>query len=438
MARDPRFIWELFIITSLAFVAVACSFVAYKFYNRLRRKKPIDLNQPVDRIVHQLLLWSGTVKGKTHHPRREAPIWIPPLLSYIWHYSPGTRRILKLQIVTLALVSLLEFVANDRPLFVQYKGLPHFPVFRIYSEQKFGGDFETAIDYKDPDAMHFIELSGWVIWTPIRWSYHTYDITQCYLHPAPPTWLYKPSLETCQTVVKERSLFGNQHWLGTDEAARDVLSFALYGIRLYAYLAALIVVVATLAGVASSFARFMLGIRRRSSAIILTIARSIPVLLTMIVLFLDRTLSAATFVLVLSIYFSTNVSHRINREVASSTNSGLLLAALALGSQRLAVWRRHLWPIAAEAAIIVAPEVAMQCLGLMLALDFFGYGFPPGWPTIGGLFASAKQNVQAPWLGITGFIAALFLLAPLSVLRHTVEVARAQMLSMTSRDGTLG
>jgi microcin C transport system permease protein len=43
-----------------------------------------------------------------------------------------------------------EFVANDLPLIVNYAGHFYFPVVADHPETAFGGDFETATDYRDP------------------------------------------------------------------------------------------------------------------------------------------------------------------------------------------------------------------------------------------------------------------------------------------------
>ena len=43
-----------------------------------------------------------------------------------------------------------EFIANDQPLMIRFEGRTYFPVFATYPETAFGGEFETAADYRDP------------------------------------------------------------------------------------------------------------------------------------------------------------------------------------------------------------------------------------------------------------------------------------------------
>ena len=53
--------------------------------------------------------------------------------------------------LVLFVVSLFaEFIANDKPFLVSYDGKSYFPVVVTYPETAFGGEFETAADYRDP------------------------------------------------------------------------------------------------------------------------------------------------------------------------------------------------------------------------------------------------------------------------------------------------
>ena len=67
-----------------------------------------------------------------------------------------------------------EFIANDRPLVVRYRGELFIPVFFDYPETAFaGGEFETTADYRDPFVRQLIQADGWMLWPPIRYSFPT-------------------------------------------------------------------------------------------------------------------------------------------------------------------------------------------------------------------------------------------------------------------------
>ena len=107
------------------------------------------------------------------------------LRQRFFHLSPVNRRRLErfkshkvgyrsfLIFSVLFLVSLFaEFIANERPLIVSYRGEILFPVLVDYPEEKFGG-FLAITDYRTPDIANEINTNGWMLWPPIRYSYST-------------------------------------------------------------------------------------------------------------------------------------------------------------------------------------------------------------------------------------------------------------------------
>ena len=95
-----------------------------------------------------------------------------------------------------------EFIANDKPFLVKYDGAFYMPIFKMYTEKQFGGEFETEADYRDPAVQQFIhEKGGWMLWPLIPYSYRTNKRDSAGGCPAPPSW---------------------QNWLGTDDQGRDV------------------------------------------------------------------------------------------------------------------------------------------------------------------------------------------------------------------------
>ena len=104
-----------------------------------------------------------------------------------------------------------EFIANDTPYLVCFKGELYFPTVVEYPETIFGGDFPTEADYKDPFVQELIEANGWLAWPLITFSYSTIDRDLGKTAPSAPD---------------------SRHWLGTDDQARDVLARLIYGFRL--------------------------------------------------------------------------------------------------------------------------------------------------------------------------------------------------------------
>ncbi len=65
---------------------------------------------------------------------------------------------------------------------------------------------------------------------------------------------------------------------------------------------------------------------------------------------------------------------------------------------------RHMLPNAMIATLTFLPFILSDSVTLLASLDFLGFGMPPGSPSLGELVAEAKDNLQAPWLGITAFV----------------------------------
>ena len=81
-----------------------------------------------------------------------------------------------------------EFVANDKPLVVQFQGGYFFPVLFSYPETMFGGDFETEAEYREFDVQELItEKGGWMVWPLIPFSYNTVNLDLKVPSPAPPS-----------------------------------------------------------------------------------------------------------------------------------------------------------------------------------------------------------------------------------------------------------
>ncbi|HHZ76123.1 MAG TPA: ABC transporter permease subunit, partial [Rhodospirillales bacterium] len=131
----------------------------------------------------------------------------------------------------LFLISLFaEFLANDKPIFIQYDGRFFFPILVSYPETIFGGDFETEAEYSDPEVQNLIGKKGWSIWPLIPYSYDTVIWDLPTPAPSPPT---------------------AQNWLGTDDQGRDVVARLIYGFRISILFGLLLTLLSSVIGVAA-------------------------------------------------------------------------------------------------------------------------------------------------------------------------------------------
>ena len=71
-----------------------------------------------------------------------------------------------------------------------------------YPETAFGGEFETAADYRDPYLQKLIaEKGGIMLWPPIRYSYNTHNLDLPTPAPSKPTWMLTEA--ECKAVVED-------------------------------------------------------------------------------------------------------------------------------------------------------------------------------------------------------------------------------------------
>src|SRR5579871_6303876 len=152
-----------------------------------------------------------------------------------------------------------NFIANDKPFYVSFEGKSYFPALVSYAgvsypETEFGGDFETAADYRDPYLQKLIsDKGGYMLWPPIRFSYDTHNLDLPTPAPSKPTWLLTEA--ECKTVVEKKTLTGcrdlEYNWLGTDDQGRDVLARLIYGFRISVLFGLLLTAISSIIGVAA-------------------------------------------------------------------------------------------------------------------------------------------------------------------------------------------
>jgi len=93
----------------------------------------------------------------------------------------------------------------------------------------------------------------------------------------------------------------------------------------------------------------------------------------------------------------------VRAEFLRGRNFEYIQAARALGVSNGKIMFRHLLPNAMVATMTFLPFILSSSVMTLTALDFLGFGLPPGSPSLGELLQQGKENLQAPWLGSTGF-----------------------------------
>lgn len=296
-----------------------------------------------------------------------------------------------------------DLIANDKPLLVRYDGGFYLPVFTVYPETTFGGDFPTEAEYRDPEVQALIQAKGWMVWPPIPYRYDTVVKNLPGPAPTPPD---------------------AAHWLGTDDKARDVLARLIYGMRVSLLFGLILASLSAVIGIAAGAAQGYYG-----GMVDLLAQRFIEVWSGLPVLYLLILLSSLVqpgfwWLLGTMVLFSWIALVGVVRaEVLRTRNFDYVRAARALGVGDGAILRRHVLPNAMVATITFLPFLLNSAIGVLTSLDFLGFGLPPGSPSLGEMLAQGKNNLHAPWLGITAFVTLAALMTLLVFIGEAVRDA---------------
>lgn len=334
-----------------------------------------------------------------------------------------------------------EFIANDKPFLVKHDGAFYVPALKTYSETTFGGDFETEADYRDPYLQDLIKTSGgWMLWPPVRYSYDTINLNLPTPAPSPPTWMLTD--EQCAKVAADRTPEGDAkkadaaaprakscseiewNWLGTDDQGRDVFARLLYGFRISVLFGLVLTVLSSIIGVAAGAVQGYFGgwtdlLFQR----FIEIWTAVPTLYLLIIL--SAVLAPNFWVLlgILLLFSWVALVGVVRAEFLRGRNFEYVRAARALGVSDAGIMVRHLLPNAMVATLTFMPFILSGSISTLTALDFLGFGLPPGSPSLGELLQQGKSNLQAPWLGMSGFFVIALMLSLLIFIGEAVRDA---------------
>ena len=278
-----------------------------------------------------------------------------------------------------------EFIANDRPLVVRYEGHWFFPVLQDYSEDAFDPELmPTLADFTDPDLQREIRAKGWMVWPAIPFCYNTIVKNLPVPAPAPPSF---------------------SNLLGTDDQARDVLARVIYGFRISVLFGFTLTILSSAVGIAAGAVQgFYGGLTDLFFQRFIEIWSGMPQLYLLIILSSIITPGFWILLAFLMLFSWMGLTGLVRAEFLRGRNLDYVRAAKALGVSDVAVMWRHILPNAMVATLTFLPFTLSGSVTILASLDFLGFGLPPGSPSLGELVSQGKNNLQAPWLGITAFV----------------------------------
>jgi microcin C transport system permease protein len=301
------------------------------------------------------------------------------------HFSSNRRGYWSLWIfLILFFISLFaEGVANDKPLLVIFGERFIFPVFETIPETEFGGEFATETEYRDEFVRDLIEKKGKIYWSLIPYSYDTINYNLPSAAPSAPN---------------------SENWLGTDDQGRDVVARLIYGFRISVLFGLVLTILSSILGVAAGAVQGYFGGRVDIlGQRFIEIWSGLPVLFLLIILSSFVEPNFWWLLLIMLLFSWMGLVGVVRAEFLRGRNLEYVRAARALGLSHGRIMFRHILPNAMVATMTFMPFILSGSITTLTALDFLGFGLPPGSPSLGELLAQGKANLHAPWLGIAGF-----------------------------------
>jgi microcin C transport system permease protein len=331
---------------------------------------------------------------------------LSPLNRRRWRNFRANRRGYWSAIVfgLLFLVTLFaELIANDRPMLVHYDGGWYMPVFQAYPETTFGGEFATEADYTDPEVKRLIGEKGWLLWPVVPFRYDTVVKGLDQPAPSPPT---------------ARNL------LGTDDQSRDVLARLIYGFRISVLFGFTLTIFSSIIGVvAGALQGYLGGWTDLLFQRFMEVWGSMPTLYLLIILSSLIVPGFWTLLGLLLLFSWMGLVGVVRAEFLRGRNFDYVRAARALGMPNMRIMFRHILPNAMVATLTFMPLILSGSVVVLTSLDFLGFGLPPGSASLGELLLQGKNNLNAPWLALTGFFVIAIMMSLLVFIGEAVRDA---------------
>ena len=296
-----------------------------------------------------------------------------------------------------------DFIFNDRPIFIKYQNNYYSPIFHFYPETEFGGQFKTQTNYLDPAVQNKIESDGWILWPPFRYTNNTV------IHDTTSTFPTAPS---------------KKHLLGTTDAGFDVLANIAYGFRVSMFFALFLTFFTSIIGVLiGAIQGYYGGKVDLLGQRFIEIWSGLPELFVIILLASILPLNFWWLLGITVLFGWMALVGVVRAEFFRTRNFDYIRAAKAMGVSDSKIMLRHMLPNAMVATLTFLPFILCGSISTLTALDFLGFGLPIDSPSLGRLLLQGKNNLQAPWLGISSFLVISILLSLLIFIGEAIRDA---------------
>lgn len=276
-----------------------------------------------------------------------------------------------------------ELIANNRALLVKYQDQYYFPIYgKVLSGETFGLPYAYETNYRELQQQFAENSSGdWVLMPPIPYGPIESDLRPDVFVPTAPD-------------------FAAKHYLGTDNAGRDVLARLIYGFRLAFLFALLLMGLQFLIGV---FFGALMGYCGRLTDLIglrlVEVWSAIPFLyIIMIMAAVVPQRGFWVLLIIMALFSWMGMAELIRTSVYREKSRDYILAARAIGASHGRIILSHILPNTMAVIVTLLPFSIAGGISALTALDYLGFGLPPPAPSWGELLQQGVERLDKPWI----------------------------------------
>ena len=204
----------------------------------------------------------------------------------------------------------------------------------------------------------------------------------------------------------------------------DLLARLIYGFRLSVVFGLVLTLAASVIGIAAGAVQgYFGGLTDLIFQRVIEVWSSLPQLFLLLILASLFVPGFFTLLGILLLFSWMALTGLVRAEFFRARNFDYVRAARALGVSDRVIIFRHVLPNAMVATITFLPFILNGAVVALTSLDFLGLGLPPGSPSLGELLQQGKNNLQAPWLGLTAFLVIAGMLSLLIFIGEAVRDA---------------